>query len=70
MEALGAFAVLISFGGLMIISNSCYCLLFMVHISGIAQKVRNSSYSENEVKYKLDRIIRLNGTGGKPKTHE
>ena len=60
MDALGAFAVLISLGGFIITAIVVIVFFFMAsNISGIAQKMRASSLSQDELKLKLDRIIRL-----------
>ncbi|HEU5146300.1 MAG TPA: hypothetical protein VFT90_06285 [Chryseosolibacter sp.] len=60
MEALGAFAVLISLGGFIITAIVVIVFFFMAsNISGIAQKMRSASHSQDELKLKLDRIIRL-----------
>ena len=71
MEALGAFAVLISLGGFMI--TAIVVIVFFVmasNISGIAQKVRYSSYSQDEVEHKLDRIIKLMERAAKERSDE
>ena len=60
MDAPGAFAVLISLGDFIITAIVVIVFLFMAsNISGIAQKMRASSYSQDELKLKLDRIIKL-----------
>lgn len=60
MELLGGFAVLISLGGFII--SAVVVIVFFVmafNVSGIAQKVRNAHYRQDELKDKLDRIIYL-----------
>lgn len=60
MEALGSFAVIISIGTF-ILSVAVVIAFFIMtsNISDIAKKVHRSVYTQDEIKNKLDRIIKL-----------
>lgn len=60
MEALGSFAAIISIGTF-ILSVAVVIAFFIMtsNVSDIAKKVHVSVYSQEEIKHKLDRIIKL-----------
>jgi flagellar biosynthesis protein FliP len=71
MEALGSLAVFISFAAVFVSIALVIAFFIMTsNISDIAKKVHVSVYNQNEIKTKLDRIIRLMEQEAKERLNE